>query len=380
MPGFFRNAGQFLSNTGKSIADIGLSTFGADNVIQDSDYKGYGATDFRNIAETGGKITSTIAPIAGAVVAGPAGAMAVKGAQQLGEGFNPEAEGMQQPVAPVQPYYNGMNAIPQMTYAQNYAWGGYVRKPMGYADGGTVQDGFDITSWTDEYRGQPLPQNYNGISPFGQGQDFGIPQGTQYATNYSQPWGTQTPVINNTAANKSNRLNPYIAGGTLALGGFQTLLGYRGLNRLSKEAMPGYSASPQLTAASNRAQEASQRGYTPEQEAEFKNNLAINQNTAYKNAIAQSGGNLAQAINAGLQSQNINALNQFAADDSAKRQQNIQYADSFAPRFQNIQDENTRNALNYRMMREQALGNAVSQGQTNLATGLNAGLASIYKG
>jgi hypothetical protein len=60
-----------------------------------------------------------------------------------------------------------------------------------------------------------------------------------------------------------------------------------------------------------------QRGYTPQEEGAFKNNLATNQNTAYNNAINQSGGNLAQAINAGLQSQNIGALNQFAANDAA---------------------------------------------------------------
>lgn len=354
MAEFFKNAGDLIRNYGLSSTDTALTAVGASNVVQDSDYKGTGSEIGKGYANIVGGVGKTVLPVALQSVGVPM--QATSAAQQAIGAFNPEAEGMQQPVAPVQPYYNGMNSVPQMTYAQNYAYGGYVKGKVGcYADGGVV--------------------GYNGTSPFGQGGNYGIPSGTGYSISPTQQIGN----FNESASNSSG-LNPYIAAGTLALGALQTIQGYRGLNKLSKEAMPTYTSTPQLTSAYNRAQQAAQRGYTPEQEAAFKSNLATSQNTAYKNAVSQSGGNLAQAINAGLQSQNINALNQFAADDASKRQQNVQYADSFAPRFQNIQDENTRNALNYRMMREQALGNAVSQGQTNLATGLNAGLASLYKG
>lgn len=368
MAGFFRNAGDFLGNAGKAYADTYLGAVGLDNVIKDDMYKGYGADQFQQIGDIGGQVGKAALPVALSTAGVPP--QATMAAQGVIGGFNPEAQGSQQPVAPQQPYYNGTNTLPQQTYAQSYAYGGYVRGRLkGYAEGDFVGP------YAPDYN----PQQQGPYSSEYLSQQQTGPWANGYGS-YSQNSNYQQQPAVAPAANPqagASGLNPYIAAGTLALGAYQTYQANKGLKKLQNEAMPTQSASPYLTAAYNRAQQSSQRGYTPEQETAFKTNLSQNQNTAYRNAISQSGGNLAQAINAGLQSQNINALNQFATDDASKKQANIQYADSFAPQFQNIQDENTRNALNYRLMREKALGGAMAQGTQNLATGINATTSAL---
>lgn len=395
MAGFLNKIGRGFGNTGVAIADTTLGTIGMGDVLNENSYMGDNADKWNKGGDIAGNVGAVAAPIVAGVLGGPALAQGVMGAQQLGAGFNPQEEMPNTRTASPNPYYDSSPMpVPQQSYSQNYAYGGYVKgRIRGYWKGGIVGQGqISDDNWagaggpgvvdqiqtqtTDTYS---VPDAYatgygsqiNGINPNGMGGgNF-----TQQPRNY-QPFSTQDVA-------KASGLNPYIAAGTLGLGAYQLYQSNRALKQLGKEAMPTYGANPTLTAAYQRAQQMSQRGYTPEQEAAFKSNLATNQNTAYRNAVSQSGGNLAQAINAGLQSQNIGALNQFAADDASKRQQNIQYADSFAPRFQNIQDENTRNALNYRIMREQALGAAKAQAQSNLAQGANAtiaGISQLYKG
>lgn len=383
MAGFFNKAWTGIQDVGIGIADASTAEF-APNLITSDDYSdtGFGkgiaegqafyaglsaASPLAKLSQQvnptdpyKGMSKSDISAYDRAVPIGRAGntigeAFLGGGLAGSKNGAQPIPQQIPQSTQPPNPYYNATNTTPQMSYADSYAYGGYVKgRIRGYAGGGIIEEQDTTVFQPTELNKQIGYGNY-GYDPNTGGQP------EQYLA-------------------KASGLNPYIAAGTLGLGALQTIQGYRGLNKLQKEAMPTYGVSSQLNQAYQKAQQMANRGYTPEQEAAFKRNLAIIQNTAYRNAISQSGGNLAQAVNAGLQSQNIGALNQFAADDAAKRQQNIQYADSFAPRFQNIQDENTRNALNYRIMREQALGNAISQGQTNLATGLNAGLASTYKG
>lgn len=88
--GFIKDTGEFLGNYGKGIADVGLSTFGADNVIKDSDYHGTGAKAMKTGANIVGGITKAAAPIVAGAFLGPAGSMAVSALQQGVGQFNPE--------------------------------------------------------------------------------------------------------------------------------------------------------------------------------------------------------------------------------------------------------------------------------------------------
>ena len=88
--GFFQDAGEGIGNYFKAVADTTLGTFGATNVIKDSDYSGYGANEMSNLNKTLQPITSAAAPLIAGAVGGPAAGMLVSSGQQLIGGFNPE--------------------------------------------------------------------------------------------------------------------------------------------------------------------------------------------------------------------------------------------------------------------------------------------------
>jgi len=88
--GFFQDAGEGIGNYFKAVADTTLGTFGASNVIKDSDYSGYGANEMSNLNKTLQPITSTAAPLIAGAIGGPAAGMLVSSGQQLIGGFNPE--------------------------------------------------------------------------------------------------------------------------------------------------------------------------------------------------------------------------------------------------------------------------------------------------
>ena len=88
--GFFQDAGEGIGNYFKAVADTTLGTFGATNVIKDSDYSGYGANEMSNLNKTLQPITSAAAPLIAGALGGPAAGMLVSSGQQLIGGFNPE--------------------------------------------------------------------------------------------------------------------------------------------------------------------------------------------------------------------------------------------------------------------------------------------------
>ncbi len=90
---FWKNLGQGFGNYGKAAADTVLTAYGADNVIQDSAYKGNSADFFRTAANIGGGTTKAALPIV-ANMALPGAGTAISGAQQVGMGMNPEDEAL----------------------------------------------------------------------------------------------------------------------------------------------------------------------------------------------------------------------------------------------------------------------------------------------
>lgn len=165
------------------------------------------------------------------------------------------------------------------------------------------------------------------------------------------------------------------------LGAIQTGVGLYQLNKLSKTPVPEYKASAGTLAANQRAQQNAQMGYTPSQIAAYKANLGTALNTQLANQRNLAGGNLAGALGARGSMQKFMAMNQFAASDADRQQQNIRYADEQTGKLQNLQNMNTEAALRRRMMTEQALGQAVQQGTTNMANSFDTGasFANIAK-
>lgn len=165
----------------------------------------------------------------------------------------------------------------------------------------------------------------------------------------------------------------------LALGGFQAIAGIQGLNKLSKQPYPEYSISPEIQKSYSRAEDMSSRGYSPQEEAAFRQNLAGTSAQRYQKSSDMAGGNLAQAIQGGVNYGNIKGLVNFAADDANLHRRNIQYADSLAKTIQNQRNLITESQQNRRNALEQAYGGGVKTGLENIVNPLNLSQALAYQ-
>lgn len=100
----WKELGYGVTNTGKAVADVGLSALGADDAISDQDYKGNSGTAFSKVSGTAGSVTKALVPTALAI---GGGALAVsmgqnpmmgaqigmgvgKGIQSIGGAANPQ--------------------------------------------------------------------------------------------------------------------------------------------------------------------------------------------------------------------------------------------------------------------------------------------------
>ncbi len=81
--------GDFFGNMGRATADIALSTVGMNNVIQNDDYHGAGADFNRQVGNTVGGITKSLAPMAANMIAPGSGKFISIGQNALGN-FNPQ--------------------------------------------------------------------------------------------------------------------------------------------------------------------------------------------------------------------------------------------------------------------------------------------------
>ena len=139
---------------------------------------------------------------------------------------------------------------------------------------------------------------------------------------------------------------------------------------LAKQPTQEFSVSPEQRYAYDLAKQNSQFGYTEGQKADFKQGVAQQQNTAFQQGVQMSGGNLAQALRAGLAGQNLQAQNQFAANDAAIQQQKIgqlyQQTAGLTDQYNMIQ----QNRINRQNMLAQAYGQARQDTSANIQTGI----------
>lgn len=161
------------------------------------------------------------------------------------------------------------------------------------------------------------------------------------------------------------------AGATVA--GIRAYKAHKAQKELQKQERPNYSISPEMQNAYQRAEGMTSRGFTGAEEAAFKANLGQSTNTAYRQAMDQSGGGMSQAVLGGLNARNVGALNQFAGQDAALRRDNIRYSDSLAGQLQGQTNLATGEDIRYRLMMEQAYGQAVQQNVNQAQSSLNYG-------
>lgn len=155
----------------------------------------------------------------------------------------------------------------------------------------------------------------------------------------------------------------------LAISGLQTIYGLAKGIQASKKQIPENKVSPQVMAAYNNAIDMSKYGYTPEEEASFKQNLAQNNNTQYRLSMNALGRSLATAARAGINYGNTNAINTFSANSSNIREQKRRYADTFANQFQRVDDMNTSREYNTYEKEQGAAGGLIHAGIQNAMWG-----------
>lgn len=141
----------------------------------------------------------------------------------------------------------------------------------------------------------------------------------------------------------------------------------RQLAELAKTPYAKYSVNPLVKRYTDMGMRdiQSPQGFTGAEAADFQSRIAAAQNAARQNAISLGGSSVSRAVGGALGASNLAAQNQFAAQNAALARQNRNLGFSRfmqgASVAQSVQDRNTQNELNRRMMTEQAFGAAARQ-------------------
>ncbi len=159
----------------------------------------------------------------------------------------------------------------------------------------------------------------------------------------------------------------------IGVGVYQHSQAKKALKNLQNQEMPQYTMSPESRNYYDTVRQQAQGGFSNAETAAFKQNLAQQQNAGYQQAIQQSGGNLGQALSTGLQAQNIGALNQFAGQDAQLHRQNIAQLGAATGDVQGQYNLINQQKIQRRTMLEQAYGQAMQAGLSNMYGGLQAG-------
>jgi hypothetical protein len=159
--------------------------------------------------------------------------------------------------------------------------------------------------------------------------------------------------------------------GTGAVGLLQTIPSLINTIKLNRIPRPEYETTQGIEDSIALAEQRAQYGFTPNQTAAFKSNLANTLQGDYRNARDMSGGGLAQAITSRNMGQRLNALNRFASDDAAAQDRNVQNLFSARKFEQGEKNRQTAQQINYRMRDEGQTGATLGSGLNNLGSYVN---------
>jgi len=157
--------------------------------------------------------------------------------------------------------------------------------------------------------------------------------------------------------------------GSLVLGGIQLAGGLAAALSMGKR--PRYSEDSRFTDAASRAEYMATFGFTPQERASFQSDIAAQTAGDYRRGIDMAGGNMSRALGGIITARTLGAYNRFAAQDAALRRQNIQYADQFSRERQRRADMQTQADMAQYDREQQATGQAISSGLTQMGGALN---------
>ena len=158
---------------------------------------------------------------------------------------------------------------------------------------------------------------------------------------------------------------------------FQQRKAQRQLDALGREALPMYSVNPAIARLYSGAvgEVARPEGYSGAERGMFQQNLARGLNTQAANARSMGGGSMSRAISGVLAGNQLNQLNQFAAQDAGLARQNRNAAYSrlmgAANTMQGIGNQNTSMLANRRLRQEEMLGQAIASQRAYRTNALN---------
>lgn len=158
---------------------------------------------------------------------------------------------------------------------------------------------------------------------------------------------------------------------------FQQRKAQRQLDALGREALPMYSVNPAIARLYSGAvgEIARPEGYSGAERGMFQQNLARGLNTQAANARSMGGGSMSRAISGVLAGNQLNQLNQFAAQDAGLARQNRNAAYSrlmgAANTMQGIGNQNTSMLANRRLRQEELLGQAIASQRAYRTNALN---------
>ncbi len=218
--GFFNDNkfGQILGNYGKALADSALSTFGASNVIKDSDYKGGSAKDFARGAKIVGGINAAVAPIAMNMVM-PGSGKLVSGAQKTIGGFNPqdasqynEDGSLKDPG--IAQFQQGIASAGQLA-GQAQGMGLFAMGGIQYANGGTGQINSEVEKQENAVSPDGQFTQFNGASHSNGGIKTDMAPGTRIFSDKLKMPGTNKTFAKLNASNNTNREDKLFTKGNL---------------------------------------------------------------------------------------------------------------------------------------------------------------------
>lgn len=136
------------------------------------------------------------------------------------------------------------------------------------------------------------------------------------------------------------------------------------LNELYKTPAPRYKVNPRISGLYDQAigEASNPQGYTGAQTTNFRQQLGQILKSRFTNATSLSGGNSSRAIAGVLGGQETDAINKFAAGNptNSNRLAALSRAGGYAHDFQNTDNTNTSQDINYRTRVENAYGNSIA--------------------
>lgn len=227
----------------------------------------------------------------------------------------------------------------------------------------------------DSGAGFQWPDVNNKNPTIGGGQGYSLPSDAPNTMGPANPTDSISGLDTSKKSSSSSGGSGLGAFGGLnivgAIGGtIEAIEGQKGLDQLKNIPFPEPTVAPELQAAYGQAQDLAKGGYTAGERGAFNQNLAQGAATNQYNAGASGLGSVAQA---GINAENLDAYDKFAAKDADLHRQNIAYAGDLAGKLQEQKNLITAAQEKRRYAQEEAYGGALQAGLGNIMKSFNAG-------